>query len=67
MNFYKKPANAVILTETDPLRFFTCFFSTLLHKEPEELDLLTGMVRSPQQVRQITQTHERNMKKEAQG
>ena len=67
MNFYKKTANAVILTETDPLRFFTCFFSALLHKEPEELDLLTGMVRSPQQVRQITQTHEKNIEKEAQG
>ena len=45
----------------------TCFFSALLHKEPEELDLLTGMVRSPQQVRQITQTHEKNIEKEAQG
>lgn len=67
MNFYKKTANAVILTETDPLRFFTCFFSALLHKELEELDLLTGMVRSPQQVRQITQTHEKNIEKEAQG
>lgn len=67
MNFYKKTANAVILTETDPLRFFTCFFSALLHKESEELDLLTGMVRSPQQVRQITQTHEKNIEKEAQG
>ena len=45
----------------------TCFFSALLHKESEELDLLTGMVRSPQQVRQITQTHEKNIEKEAQG
>ena len=51
MNFYKKESNSVVLTQTDPVRFFTFFFSCLLNKAPDELDLLSDMVRSPKQVR----------------
>ena len=51
MNFYKKESNSVVLTQTDPVRFFTFFFSRLLNKTPDELDLLSDMVRSPKQVR----------------
>lgn len=51
MNFYKKASNSIVLTKTDPVRFFTLFFSALLQKAPEELDLLADMVRSPKQVR----------------
>lgn len=40
MNFYKKESNSVVLTQTDPVRFFTFFFSRLLNKTPDELDLL---------------------------
>lgn len=52
MDFYRRPANARVLTETDPLRFHTMFMAALLHRDSEELDLLADMVRSPQQVRQ---------------
>ena len=51
MNFYKKESNSVVLTQTDPVRFFTFFFSRLLNKTPDELDLLSDMVRSPKQIR----------------
>ena len=51
MNFYKKESNSVVLTQTDPVRFFTFFFSCLLNKAPDELDLLSDMVRSPKQIR----------------
>ena len=51
MNFYKKESNSVVLTQTDPVSFFTFFFSRLLNKTPDELDLLSDMVRSPKQVR----------------
>lgn len=51
MNFYKKESNSVVLAQTDPVRFFTFFFSRLLNKTPDELDLLSDMVRSPKQVR----------------
>ena len=51
MNFYKNESNSVVLTQTDPVRFFTFFFSRLLNKTPDELDLLSDMVRSPKQVR----------------
>ena len=40
MNFYKNESNSVVLTQTDPVRFFTFFFSRLLNKTPDELDLL---------------------------
>ena len=51
MNFYKKESNSVVLTQTDPVSFYTFFFSRLLNKTPDELDLLSDMVRSPKQVR----------------
>lgn len=51
MNFYKKQPNSIVLTNTDPIRFFTFFFLNLLHIDPCELDLLADMVRSPKQVR----------------
>ena len=51
MNFYKKESNSIVMTKTDPIRFFTFFFSSLLQKKPEELDLLADMVRTPKQVR----------------
>lgn len=44
MDFYKKEANAVVLTKTDPLSFFRLFFSRLLGIEEEELDLLDTLV-----------------------
>lgn len=49
MNFYQKSPNSMVLTETDPLKFFTGFFCALLHKTEEELSLLPELVRSPQQ------------------
>ncbi len=45
MDFYKKHANARILTQTDPLRFYQLFFSSLLGIPAEELDLLPVLVR----------------------
>ena len=51
MNFYKKKSNSMVLTQTDPVRFFTFFFSCLLNKAPDELDLLSDLVRSPKQIR----------------
>lgn len=44
MGFYRKDANAVILTETDVKRFFRTFFSRILGMKEEELDLLDGLV-----------------------
>ncbi len=51
MNFYKKESNSIVMTQTDPVRFFTFFFAALLHKNPDELDLLADMARTPKQVR----------------
>lgn len=51
MNFYKKESNSIVMTQTDPVRFFTFFFAALLRKNPDELDLLADMVRTPKQVR----------------
>lgn len=45
MNFYRRPANAVVLTQTDPLRFFRLFFSRILCMDEQELDLLETLVR----------------------
>ncbi len=45
MHFYRKPANAHILTEVDVLRFFRIFFSRLLKLSAEELDLLEVLIR----------------------
>ncbi len=43
--FYRKEANAVVLTKTDPLRFFRMFFGRILKRKEEELDLLEQLVR----------------------
>ncbi len=40
MNFYKKKANALVLTQTEPLRFFQLFYSRILGVKEENLDLL---------------------------
>ncbi len=40
MGFYKKEANAVILTQTNATEFFYYFFGKLLHKTRDELDLI---------------------------
>ncbi len=43
--FYRREANAVVLTETDPLRFFRMFFGRILKLEEKKLDLLEDLVR----------------------
>lgn len=43
MGFYRKAPNALILTETDPERFFRLFYSRLLSCREEELDLIPGL------------------------
>ncbi|MCI9536234.1 MAG: nucleoside hydrolase [Lachnospiraceae bacterium] len=43
--FYRKKANGVILTKTDPERFFKMFFARLLKTDEQELDLLGQLVR----------------------
>lgn len=45
MSFYRKPANARVLTEVDVLKFFKIFFSKLLKMPEEDLDLLETLVR----------------------
>lgn len=45
MHIYQKEPNALVLTQTDPLRFFKQFFGRLLGMEEEALDLLPVMVR----------------------
>lgn len=44
MGFYKKNANAVILTETDTKEFFYYFFGKILGKTKEELDLIDKLI-----------------------
>lgn len=44
MGFCRRPANALVLTETDPLRFFRLFFARLLGMEEEKLDLLEALM-----------------------
>lgn len=44
MNFYKKDANATVLTEVDTYKFFQLFLSRLLELEPEKLDILQGIL-----------------------
>lgn len=44
MRFYRKEANARVLTETDALRFFRMFLSRVLGIEEEQLDLLQSIV-----------------------
>ncbi len=43
MNFYRKPPNAIVLTQVDVNAFFHLFFGKLLKKMPEELDLLPSL------------------------
>lgn len=45
MNFYQKNPNALVLTQTDPLRFFYLFFEKILGIEKAKLDLLPRLVR----------------------
>lgn len=45
MGFYGKKANALVLTQTDPLKFFRTFFSRLLGTEEDSLDLLPVLVK----------------------
>lgn len=44
MGFYRRRANAVVLTGTDPLRFFRMFFGRILKLEEDRLDLLGTLV-----------------------
>lgn len=44
MNFFKKEANAKVLTETNPYKFFQLFISRLLSIEEEELDILKDII-----------------------
>ena len=44
-NFYRRKANGVILTRTDPERFFKMFFGRLLKVEEQDLDLLKELIR----------------------
>lgn len=48
-NFYRKKANAVILTRTDPRRFFKMFFGRLLKMEEEKLDLIETLIKEEKQ------------------
>ncbi len=45
MNFYRRPANARILTQVDVLKFFQIFFSKILKLPVEKLDLLEMLIR----------------------
>lgn len=45
MHFYRKPANARILTQVDVLKFFQTFFSKILNLPVEKLDLLETLIR----------------------
>lgn len=44
MNFYKKEANAHVMTEVDARRFFKVFFSGILGIEEEKLGLIAALV-----------------------
>lgn len=45
MNFYGREPNALVLTDTDPLRFFRMFFCRLLKVDAESLDLLPDLIK----------------------
>ena len=51
MHFYRKPANARVLTEVDVLKFFQLFFSKILKIPVEKLDLLEMLVGVNEQMR----------------
>ena len=53
MHFYRKPANARVLTEVDVLKFFQLFFSKILKIPVEKLDLLEMLVGVNEQVRHM--------------
>lgn len=44
MNFYKKDANAIVLTEVDTYKFFQLFLSRILGLKPEKLDILQDLL-----------------------
>ena len=44
MHFYRKPANALVLTEVDVLKFFQIFFSKILKMPAQKLDLLETLI-----------------------
>lgn len=44
MDFYRKEANARVLTEADSERFFRLFLGRLLDREPESLDILKDIL-----------------------
>ena len=44
MDFYRKNANARVLTEVDTYKFFQLFLSRVLGQEPEKLDILQGLL-----------------------
>lgn len=44
MGFYRREANALVLTRTDSLRFFRLFFSRILGIGEERLDLLESLL-----------------------
>lgn len=44
MNFYRREPNALVLTETDPVRFFRMFFGRLAGMEEAQLDLLGTLI-----------------------
>ncbi|MCI8515594.1 MAG: nucleoside hydrolase [Hungatella sp.] len=45
MGFYGKRANSLVLTRTDPVRFFTMFFGRILGTDEKSLDLIPRLVR----------------------
>ncbi len=45
VNFYKKAANSVILTQVDVQAFFRMFFGRISGRDEESLDLLPGLIR----------------------
>ena len=45
MNFYRRSPNALVLTQTYPLKFFRLFFSRLLGMAEEDLDLLPVLLK----------------------
>ena len=46
MHFYRKRANAKVLTSVNAIRFFELFLSKILKIDPEKLDLLPELIRN---------------------
>lgn len=55
MNFYRREPNALVLTETDPVRFFQLLFGSVLDMEEQELDLIEALVEPNTQLGSIVQ------------